>query len=680
MKPVTYPVVVFLALLNTAWLGAQTGPFSPENWPATRDPAKTVHYVATDGTFAPPGDTWVADDLLILNGGDDGTQDYTIGGQKGKKVTGNYLSVADSDFAFWQDQEFIDILVQVYGDASLFNAQGQPRNFSFLTGTLPTLNFPVGGQIPVEARNKLWNWVLFRIPNALRPDGTRFVGTVPAGAQGNTAFGGVNGGTIRFEGVPNLIVRVVAFGQQGAFGEPADINKFASSATCDPEPNTNLAGIDFNRGVTNHIQVLNNLDQTVTYADSVGPADDLRRAVRPDGLYLNFGITDNYLGKPCNDPRAVKLGLEFYDDPAFAGLDVRFGPETYATDDKGGTATYPVEKRQLLTGSGKWIRRSWTVPAVSLAGISTGSLTGGPRLISENGQVFISAFYIAVLRIGSHPLAGQDPLSDWYEDLNICTDAYGSFAELDLVKDLRNGLDTGSSSGDQEMITAEAGPANDRRQAIRPAREDGTPGYTHQNLNFAITGEALGPSSQPPARLAICVTYYDDPQLAGKQFKPEVYWTVSNGVDVMVSTPSNFFVTLEGTDKWRDAYWEISDMKFNGVNQGPQAAARFVLNDKIFFTRVQYAVIRPCGPNAGKNALESFKPTDRPRLAIAVVDTNSVQLTWPISFTTFTLQSSAGLGAAQWQAINAAPTVQNNLNVITLQPTNTVYYRLTRPW
>ena len=38
--------------------------------------------------------------------------------------------------------------------------------------------------------------------------------------RGAFQFGGVNGGTIRAEGVPNLTVRVVAFGEQGAFGEP----------------------------------------------------------------------------------------------------------------------------------------------------------------------------------------------------------------------------------------------------------------------------------------------------------------------------------------------------------------------------------------------------------------------------------------------------------------------------
>jgi hypothetical protein len=53
-----------------------------------------------------------------------------------------------------------------------------------------------------------------------------------------------------------------------------------------------------------------------------------------------------------------------------------------------------------------------------------------------------------------------------------------------------------------------------------------------------------------------------------------------------------------------NAYFEIPEIKFQGVNQGPQAAARFALSGKIFFTRVQYAVIRPCGTDAGVNLLE----------------------------------------------------------------------------
>jgi len=40
-------------------------------------------------------------------------------------------------------------------------------------------------------------------------------------------------------------------------------------------------------------------------------------------------------------------------------------------------------------------------------------------------------------------------------------------------------------------------------------------------------------------------------------------------------------------DAWRNAYFEIPEIKFQGVNQGPQAAARFALSGKVFFTRVQ---------------------------------------------------------------------------------------------
>lgn len=34
---------------------AQTGPFDPEQWPATINPNLPVHYVVTDGGLEPPG-------------------------------------------------------------------------------------------------------------------------------------------------------------------------------------------------------------------------------------------------------------------------------------------------------------------------------------------------------------------------------------------------------------------------------------------------------------------------------------------------------------------------------------------------------------------------------------------------------------------------------------------------
>ena len=78
---------------------------------------------------------------------------------------------------------------------------------------------------------------------------------------------------------------------------------------------------------------------------------------------------------------------------------------------------------------------------------NTGSLEGGPRLIFQNGQVLISRVELGIYRTGTNALAGLDPIPDCFEDPNICTDAYGNYAELDLGKAIMNGLDQGSSGG-----------------------------------------------------------------------------------------------------------------------------------------------------------------------------------------------------------------------------------------
>jgi len=280
----SHTVSILLLLTGAARVAdAQTGPFDPTAWPPTIDKTKAVHFIATDGALTAPSDSW-SPQLSILSGGDQATEDFAIGGFTGKKVTGSYLNIADPLYEEWADDETIDILVQAYGDAALFNNAGQPRNFNFLTGILPELAFPVGGQVPVEAKNKKWNWILFRIPNGVRSsDGSRLVGSIPANAQGASGKGGVNGGTIRFEGVPNLIVRAVAFGEEGAFGTPEDVNKFAPPETCDPEPNTNLAGMDIAANTSNHMLILPGHDHTSTIVEGVGPAGDKRRAVVPDG-------------------------------------------------------------------------------------------------------------------------------------------------------------------------------------------------------------------------------------------------------------------------------------------------------------------------------------------------------------------------------------------------------------
>jgi hypothetical protein len=653
------------------------GPFNSESWPASIVLAKLAHFVSTDQAFSAPGASWSADALQILAGGDQDTSPITIGGHSGLKATGNYLNVADTLFAEWANYDTIDILMQAYGDGALLGATGQPRNFVFLTGSLPDLHGANGGSLPIEVKNQKWNWVLLRIENAMRADATRYVGVIPPDATGGITFGGVNGGTLRAEGVPNLIVRLVAFGERGAFGEPEQINRFAPPEACAPEPDVNLAYSDISRNTNSHLVVLNDGDQTVTFQDNVGPPGDLRRAVRANASFMNFGITNHYLGLPCNDPRNVKMCVEFYDDPALTGA--VFGPESYATDATGGTALYAVARRHTLGGTGKWVRRAFNIAAVNLKGINTGALEGGPRLIFDNGQVLISRVELGIFRTGTNALAGVDPVPDCFEDPQICSDAYGNFAELDLGKAIVNGLDQGTSGGDQLMVVEDAGPANDRRQAVRPDRSGVSQGIY---LNFAIVNEPFGPSTQDNARMAICVTYYDDPALVGATFRPEVYQSDRGGVVTFAFTPGNIVARLTGSDRWLDAYFELPDVKFNGVNQGPQAAARFAVNKPagsqalpgVYVTRLRYAVIRPCGTLSGVNLLEGCKP---PVLRGDISVGKDLSISWTTNAVGYVLQSSADLTQSQWAPVALTPTTQGDRFVVTLQPTNSqAYYRL----
>ena len=650
------------------------GPYDPDEWPSVADPTKIVHFGSADNSFTALGESWTPS-LSILSGGDQETLPVTLRSRQGLKATGNYLNTADSAYTDWADNETIDILMLVYGDGAVLGSDGLPRNFNFLIGILPELSFPVGGQIPLEARNQKWNWVLFRIPNGTRPsDGTRYVGSIPANAQGGFQFGGVNGGTIRAEGVPNLIVRAIAFGEQGAFGEPSDYTAFEPPDACEPEPLNNHAFLDLHGNTNNHLTVLNDGDQTTEIFEDGGSFDEPRRSVRAIGNYMNFAITDNYLGLTCNDPRTLKICVEFFDDPGLAGS--RFGPDAYATDSTGSIGFYPTERWYTLQGSDQWKRVAWIIPAASLFGVNAAPLTAGPRLAFEGGRPFISRFDLAVLRVPPHPLAGQDPLFDCYQDPDtVCGTIYTNYVEMDLAAGLFSGLAPGTSAGDQNMIQGEAGPFGDVRMAIRPAHDDGAPGFAHQYLNLAIENQALGPSTQDNAHLAICMTYYDDPALAGQSFRPEVYQSERNGLTGFAFTPANIAVTLQGTDRWRDAYFEIPDMKFLGVNQGPQAAARFVVSGKIYFSRVRYAVIRPCGPLAGVNWLAECKP---PTLSIARDGTTDIRLSWITEVEGWVLEMTDNLGTLNWTTVADAPVVDGNERTLVLPATGTAFFRLTK--
>ena len=216
-------------LALTGPLYSQDGPFPPDEWPASADGEKLVHFTTVDFSLTELGDGW-EETLSVLSGGDQATEPMMISGFEGVKVTGNYLNIADFDYSVWEEHESIDVLVQVFGNEAVLGADGSPRTYQFLTGTLPEITFPSGGSIPVEGKNNQWNWVLFTVPNDQRPSGEgRYVGIVPDDAQGGIGAGGVNGGTIRVETVPGWIVRAVAFGEPGAFGTAEQVNQFCWS-------------------------------------------------------------------------------------------------------------------------------------------------------------------------------------------------------------------------------------------------------------------------------------------------------------------------------------------------------------------------------------------------------------------------------------------------------------------
>ena len=656
-------------LTATAAPGAG-GPYPVTDWPTNINPNLFAHYWIVDGSLNPPNANWL-NSLDLVAGGDQATVDVNFQGLPGKQATQPNINILDQNWQDWNTNGLIDILLCVYGDANVLRSATDPyqgRRFQFLTGTLPTDVYSTvyGGLFVTNAFNSKWNWLLFTITNNFQSNLVdRLVGSIRTNLVGSAPFGGINGGTIRIQGPDNnangLSIRAAAFGQHGVFGTAADINQFAPpTGTCPPVVDVNLVGIDLNAGFTNHIQVINDpaTSQDVTFVSNVGPVGDKRNAVMPNSLYLNFGIVSNYLGQPCNDNVSLKVCVDYYDDPVFAGAGVQFGPYAYASDNLGAIATLPPTSQVTLQGSGQWIRQSWVIPNVNLLGVSTAPLTGGPQFISINGQVAVSRFYLAAIRT-TGPLAGQDPLADCFPDPNICTGVYGNYAELDLANGITNGVDVGTSSGDQTFVVETAGPPTDQRLSVAPSF---APAYV---LNFQIVTNALGPTTQGNLYLAMVVTYYDDPALINQGFRPQVWQTQApTGTSLaFMNAPQN--IVLQGTGKWRDAYWEIGTISLNGVNQGPQAAARFECDSPIHICRIRYAVIRPCGATAGQNLLSSKV------LVTAGADTNSLlKLSWPYLAPQAVLQSTPALGGA-WSPFAVTPVVEGgDHSVVRFGPTN----------
>jgi len=196
-----------------------------------------------------------------------------------------------------------------------------------------------------------------------------------------------------------------------------------------------------------------------------------------------------------------------------------------------------------------------------------------------------------------------------------------------------------------------AGPAGDQRMSVRnegPVASGTEPRY----LNFAFVGDGLGPVTQGNVKLAIAVTYWDNPLLAGYGLRAQTWKYESGGVVLQgsLSGPQDNII-LQGSNTWREAYWEIGRITFDGVNQHP-AATRFATEfgadttKKIHISRVRYAVIRDCGTNAGVNLLATNAvPLVSAKMgAVLSPDGQTTKLSWPYHAPQARLERILGLG------------------------------------
>ncbi|HTL17867.1 MAG TPA: hypothetical protein VL793_11565, partial [Patescibacteria group bacterium] len=151
-------------------------------------------------------------------------------------------------------------------------------------------------------------------------------------------------------------------------------------------------------------------------------------------------------------------------------------------------------------------------------------------------------------------------------------------------------------------------------------------------------------------------------------------WIYGVSTITFPAAPYNKSVKLEGTGQWRDAYFELPNVNFNGVNQGPQSLVRYQTTPAnpadptsgyVHVSRVRYDVIRPCGPYQGINMFQTLNITNA---------TDHVGVEW---FGTATLQSAPALSGG-WTNVQSTTNTLNN-SYLPAAAANAPFFRLKFP-
>ena len=626
------------------------GPFNTNNWPTSIADNSIVDYVIWDAnlsaTVQTPA-TWSNVLTLPASSSDQTWTTRTLNGMTGRQATGSYFNFADPNWKRFVNIPQIDILLLINGDSTMYDSTNGGLFIQYSYGQVPTTTTYVGGgRFPLGANNGQWNWMLLSVTNLVDQFGYLTVGDTSFG--GTATYGGINGGTIRLGTTGTAwpagagpTIAAAALGPHGAFGTSNQLNRFWAPVNCSPQPAANLAYIDFNQGLTNHLTVVNDpgLGETYQVVTGVGPAGDLRTAIQSTSGFMEFPILDNYLGFPCNENLVMQLCLEVYDDPGLAGT--MFGPYQYATDSQGDLATY-TGQYYTFTGSGQWLKIAFYVGPANLQGVNTAPLTGGPTLFSPYAQPSISRVELGVIRTGTNALAGQIPDPNYFlAPLVTCSTNYGYYAEWYPSRGILNNVDVPASYSTVSGV----GPVSDQRITEQPIPA-GQIGYYYEQ--FALLNTVFGPSYQDNSDVIISVDYYDDPALTNSILYPNTYNTLNNGISSVISPPSPYGtpVVLTGTGQWKTATWELPNVNFTGAY-----VCRFASTAPIYLSRARFNVIRPCGPFLGIDYLQS----------LGMANANpAIQLNWR---GTATLQAAPVVSGAYAGITSVTNTITNTYTV-----------------
>src|SRR5882724_3614241 len=136
--------IVIAAILLAAGVSSHAQ-FTNADWPSTINSNAPVDYAIFDvsATFASTPAGW-NQTVTMAGGGDQDFISATLDGLAGDHATSSFLNPADANYAQFATVPNVDILLQVFGDDSLYNANGTGKAITFREGIL-------GTELPVSA-------------------------------------------------------------------------------------------------------------------------------------------------------------------------------------------------------------------------------------------------------------------------------------------------------------------------------------------------------------------------------------------------------------------------------------------------------------------------------------------------------------------------------------------------